>query len=102
MFLQFIYYFQPLIVAYSNYDLCMPFLLYCHFIILVLPLIASPGGQQFMSCREAASFLKSYFEGNATDYTLSSEKVSILIFIFIIANPFETILTLAATECKLY
>lgn len=55
-----------------------------------------------MSCREAASFLKSYFEGNATDYTLSSEKVSILIFIFIIANPFETILTLAATECKLY
>lgn len=60
------------------------------------PLLSSPTGQQFMSCKEAASFLKSYFGGNdgyqqrdgktcsiQQAYALSSERVSILLILFL-------------------
>lgn len=60
--------------------------------MVFLPLLPSPTGQQFLSCNEAASFLRSYFGNNDADqqrdpktssiqqaYALSSEMVNVVI-----------------------
>lgn len=57
--------------------------------------IPSPTGQQFISCKEASSFLRSYFEGNDADqprdqktcsiqqaYGVATEVVSLLLCLY--------------------